>query len=291
MQMTCRWWKKGEIKRSLFSGSANQRTGLTELAAFMALWRAAPTQNPPLPLTASAEVENLSATPRGRSHLAAALQPRRAGRGGLGCQRPSRRWRRARGLAGARKVSAVPQLPPIPWPAQSPMRTAHRSPGGHKGQRRSEPWGMANRRLGAAGWAPRPSPGDNQGSAEGNRNPSPRPRSPGLEPSVQGSGYDVRPFPKSLYSKPGSGSRSRGCKDGAAALPPACDSGQPKWGPPPVSFFPALIWGHQMRNPLPFFSTVNPDPVLAEELEVPWAPQLDCPIPPATTRMGWEGFH
>lgn len=41
----------GEIKRSLFSESASQRTGLAE-AAYIALWLAAPTQSPPLPPSA-----------------------------------------------------------------------------------------------------------------------------------------------------------------------------------------------------------------------------------------------
>lgn len=109
-----------------------------------------------------------------------------------GAEPSSSRAAAAEGGAGRARVSATelqvaagvgfrlssegeccPPTPPIPWPAQSPVSTAHRSPGGHEGQRRSGAWGMANARWGAARWAVRPLPGNNQGSAEGGRDPSP----------------------------------------------------------------------------------------------------------------------
>lgn len=42
---------------------------------------------------------------------------------------------------------------------------------------------------------------------------------------AQGNSYDARPLLKSLYSKPVSGCRFWGCKDGGAAPPPAWDPG------------------------------------------------------------------
>lgn len=173
MQITCRWWKEGKIKRSLSSGLASQRAGLAEFAAYRALWLAAPT-----PETAPASHCHLGVGDSlGHAQGAEPSSSRAAAaEGGAGRARVSATELQVAAGVGLRLSSegeCCPPTPPIPWPAQSPMSTAHRSPGGHEGQRRSGAWGMANARWGAARWAARPLPGNNQGSAEGGRDPSP----------------------------------------------------------------------------------------------------------------------
>lgn len=160
MQMTCRWWKGwGRLKEP---DSSNRCAGWRSRCPHGPM--AGRVESPPCLRVPARPRGSLVATPRRRSPPAAPLQPRRAGRGGLGCQRPSRRWRRARGSARAREVSGSHQSP---WPAPPRERT-HRAPQPRwprraKVQRDLEGWRAGIPGGGCRVGAPAPPPGDIRG--------------------------------------------------------------------------------------------------------------------------------
>lgn len=247
---------------------------------------------------AAVGVGTLSTTPQGRSHPVAAPQPRREGRGRLGCQRPSRRWPRARGSARVREVSAARETPPKPsWMRSTPGASclaALRVPE-VKGAAGREGW-----RTGGGGLRcghpvlPRAIIGGPRREIEAAPKPSISwPRTGACIRAAIKQDPSPNPFILSLDLGLGSGAAKWGCLSLSSLGP-----GQPKWRPPPNSFFSAPVCrplGKEMRNPFPLFSAMNPYLGLAKKQGVPWPLLLSVLFQPPTTRMGRVGggvaFH
>lgn len=176
---------EGGVIKSLVSGSTNQLAGLKELLNGPMAGRAYSKPAPASgwrPVGGDSRCHAPGAEPGGSRAATAEVG---AGRARVSETEPQ--VAAGAGLGQSSGGECCPRDPPkIPWPSQPLMHTETGSPGGHWGQRRGGARGMANWGWGAERWAPRPPSGHRRQPLEGDRNPSTRPASPGLEPERAG---------------------------------------------------------------------------------------------------------